>query len=397
MPPVQPSSRKSASIRLSVSGIVAPKTWAAIALWTGCAVHAQPGPSDTSSMAADILEFAIQECRQGHYEQAFLLFRAIQDQLYPPPSVLEAISVLQADGCKGPSDNNPDVPPIGWEIKSVFGFDSNVNQGTRSPLVQFGTTDNPVELMLDSTYLPLGSAFVEASVNRDIPIPRQGFLKFRSHARAHRSASAFDTVGLGLSGSQRYILGPASLEAMGDWSEMSLGGKRYHSAYAVGLKASASPLPPGTALHASVQKVSYHTQPQQNALQYQAGVTVVMPLSGLRWHAGLSAFHDKALAVRAGGTRTGYSAFAEAATRWGMWHLVSRMAHTQWCSRQVFLPGLIDARRQSKVTLLTLMAERPLNNWHSLQVEWQYRSSRDTIALYGYSANTAQVSWVVRF
>ena len=397
MPPVQPSSCKSASIRLNVSGIVAPKTWVAIALWTGCVVHAQPDPSDPPSMAADILEFAIQECRQGHREQAFLLFRSIQDQLSPPPSVLEVISALQASGCTGAPDNNPDLTPIGWEIKSVFGFDSNVNQGIRSPLVQFGTTDDPIELILDSTYLPLGSAFLEVSANRDLPTPRQGLLKIRSHARAHRSASAFDTVGLGLSGSQRYAWDPVSLEVMGDWSEMSLGGKRYHSAYALGLKASAPPLLTGTALHASVQKVNYHTQPQQNALQLQAGATQAVQLSVLRWHAGLSAFHDKALALRAGGTRTGYSAFAEAATHWGMWYLVSRMAYTQWHSRQVFLPGLVETRRQSKVTHLTLMAERPLNTWHSLQIEWQHRSSRDTIALYGYSAHTAQVSWVVRF
>ena len=79
------------------------------------------------------------------------------------------------------------------------------------------------------------------------------------------------------------------------------------------------------------------------------------------------------------------------------WLLTGRLSMTHWASRQDFLPGPVDDKRRNTLLQANAQAEYPLSASQTLQLDFQMRDSRDTIALYAYRSYSLGVSWMARF
>ena len=188
------------------------------------------------------------------------------------------------------------------------------------------------------------------------------------------------------------------VELMGEWTELWLGGRHYHSALAVAAQVPIVAEAPQWNFAAVAQTVKYHTQPQQNAAQFQLGIqrrlyagpekAVLLGVMGI-W--------DHALGLRAGGDRSGVNLQAEGQIKVQPWLLIGRIGMTHWISRQIFSPGFIDEKRRNTMMQLGVLAEYPLAPGQTLQFDLQMRDSKDTVALYAYRSFSLGVSWSVRF
>ena len=344
-------------------------------------------------IAEEVLDAAIEYCKRGQMAQARVLFAAIRDQLDPPQPVRELIQTLEHGGCTGgPS------PRGQWELRAVAGYDDNVNQGIRSSSLTLGNAAYSVELVVDDNYRPISSSFFEMAVGRSWQVADRFTLQVKAGGRQYPKVRSYDLANVNATLKNRFTALGRPTDWMAEWTELWMGGRRYHTAWAMAAQAPVLPDVPQWNYAAVAQKVDYHTQPQQNAAQLQFGLNRQFhPGPGKALLMGGMGIWDHAQGQRAGGGRVGANLHAIAQIRLQPWLLTGRMSVTHWTTRQDFLPGLVDARRRNTLLQANAQAEYPLSANQTLQLDFQIRDSRDTIALYAYRSYSLGVSWMARF
>lgn len=344
-------------------------------------------------IAEEVLDAAIEHCRRGQMAQARALFAAIRDQLDPPQSVRELILALEQGGCTGRQ-----AAPGQWELRALAGYDDNVSQGIRSSSLTLGPAAYNVELVVDDNYRPISSSFFEMAAGRSWEVADRFTLQVKAGGRQYPKVRSYDLANVNATLKTRLNALGRPIDWMAEWAELWMGGRRYHTAWAMAAQAPVLPDVPQWNYAAVAQKVNYHTQPQQNAAQLQFGLNRQFhPGPGKALLMGVMGIWDHAQGQRAGGGRVGANFHAIAQIRLQPWLLTGRMSVTHWATRQDFLPGLVDAKRRNTLLQANAQAEYPLSANQTLQLDFQIRDSRDTIALYAYRSYSLGVSWMARF
>ena len=294
-------------------------------------------------IAEEVLDAAIDHCRRGQMAQARALFAAIRDQLDPPHSVRELILALEQGGC-----TVRQAPSGQWELRALAGYDDNVSQGIRSSSLTLGPAAYNVELVVDDNYRPISSSFFEMAVGRSWQVADRFTLQVKAGGRQYPKVRSYDLANVNATLKNRFTALGRPTDWMAEWTELWMGGRRYHTAWAMAAQAPVLPDVPQWNYAAVAQKVDYHTQPQQNAAQLQFGLNRQFhPGPGKALLMGGMGIWDHALGQRAGGGRVGANLHAIAQIRLQPWLLTGRMSVTHWATRKDFLPGLVDARRRN--------------------------------------------------
>lgn len=346
-------------------------------------------------IAGEILDTAVEHCRRGEREQALSMFRAIREQLDPPPGILRVVTSLEATGCSGPLL----VEVRGARLQLSTGWDSNVSQGITARSLTFGSGANAVDVALSDSYRPRSSPFVQGALDYSLPLPVGGLALRASVAHRHNeSAREFDLSSGAVALSREFRFTASTVRAQVDHSEVWLGGQHFQRTQSASAQWLGS-YPGGAWLaHSAATRVNYLTQPEQNARQYEAGALVerqINPAASV--YTGLTLQYDQAAGQRAGGDRRGYELRAGALMLAYGWQLRPQATYTRWNSAQLFAPALIDVTRRNRLTQLVLQAEKPLSQQTSLILELNGRWARDTIALYTYRAQTLMATIARRF
>ena len=360
------------------------------------AADAEPAEPDAEifiPIAEEVLDTAIAHCKRGDLAQAQALFAAVLEQLDPPPAIRTLIMKLQTQGCQ-----IQQTLPRRWELRALVGHDDNVSQGIRNSSFSAGPSVARIELPIDDNYRPIPSTFAELTAAHQWVLPQGANLQLKTGGRRYASARAYDLAFVNASlKTQLNALG-RPVEIMGEWAELWLGGRHYHSALTAAAQAPLVPGSPQWNLAAVAQTVRYHTQPQQNAEQFQGGITRQIKAGpNAAALVGVMGVWDHAKGQRAGGDRSGINVYVASEVRVAPWRLGGRVGVTQWATRQDFLPGLIDEKRRNKLLSASVQAEYPLAPGQTLQLEMQLRSSNDTITLYAYRSVSWGISWNAKF
>ena len=371
----------------------------AAALAAGCTAVRADDEAETRALSApgvagEIMDTAVEHCRRGEREQALAMFRAIREQLSPPPGIARLIQDLEASGCTeaGPAKQ-------AFRLLASAGWDSNVSQGITARSLTIGSGDGAIELELDDSYRPRSSAFAQASLDYNTRNAASGInLQIGAGARKNASQKAFDLGTLSASASRDFGLHGMPARVQADWAEIWLGGRHYQRTQNLAGQL-ARPDATGAWLGSlATGRVEYLTQAAQNGWQMEAGLQREIRIgSAAVVHGGVWWQHDNATHNRPGGDRDGWQWQVGGMFMAQGWRLRPVLTHTRWISDELFSPGLIDDRRRNRTTQWAFQAERPLSSQATLMLEWRSRRAEDSIALYRYTAHTLAATVVQRF
>lgn len=348
-------------------------------------------------IAGEILDTAVRHCQRGESEQAAAMFRAIREQLEPPPGILKVVAELEASGCRPPW-----MEPGTWKLQLGGGYDSNVSQGISARSLVIGSGADAIELALDDSFRPRSSAYVQATADYATLLPFGSGVRLQLGAghRANLQQSRFDLSTLSASATREFQWARGVLRAQVDHAEVWLAGRHYQRVQGVSgqmiwpqAKSDGVWLATGT-----VRSIAYMTQAAQNSWQFEAGLLREQRLGGgVAIFGGVSLQHDDATRGRPGGDRTGAEFQLGGALPYAGWQVRPFASYARWTSAQAFAPGLLDDRRHNQLLQVVVQAEKPLGPQTSLLLEWRSRWSRDTVALYSYTAHALGASVVRRF
>jgi hypothetical protein len=372
------------------------------ALLLACAIAARAAagaageePLTQQGVEGEIMDLAVAHCRRGDREEALAMFKAIREQLNPPPSILRLITDLEATGCS----TRPIAEGATLHAQLGGGWDSNVSQGISARTLVLGSGDNAIELPLDASYRPRPSAFAQAAVDYSLLLPRYGLnLQAALGQRVNFSASSFDLRTLSVAAAKDFALPVGSLRAQAEASDIWLGNVAYQ--HSENLGAQWLYLMPKGAWLATFQStaVQYVSQPLQNATIWDLGILREWQLDPARsLHVKFNLQRDDAHSSRPGGDRLGWQLEAGGVLLTHGWRLRPQVGYSWWNSADVFAPGLLDVRRRNRLRQAYVQAERPITADMSLVLEWRGRWAQDTIALYKYQEQLVSATLAFRF
>lgn len=372
----------------------------AAALSACVAAHADPAPDDeplsAQGVAGEIMDLAVEHCRNGDRAEAMALFDAIRAQLDPPPALRRLINDLEATGCS----RAPLTSGAALRLQLSSGWDSNVSQGITARTLALGSGGNTVDLELDPSYRPRSSSFVQASVDYSLVLPRYGTsVQFALGQRKNFSASQFDLRSVSAAAAKDWTTRWGILRGQVEASQVWLGEREYqHSESIAGqwIRQSRNGAWLGTLSAIAVQ---YLTQPLQNATLWELGVLREWRIDAASsLNAGIALQRDDAHSPnRPGGDRQGFQLQAGGVVLTRGWRLHPQVMYTRFDSDKVFAPGLLDVRRHNRLWQANMAAERPISANTTLVLEWRGRWARDTIVLYKYQAQTVSATLAIRF
>jgi hypothetical protein len=346
-------------------------------------------------VAGEIMDIAVEQCRQGNREQAMAMFEAIRAQLEPPPAIDRLIRELQATGCA----TVPLAQSGGLRLQVGGGWDSNVSQGITARTLVLGSGGNAIELELSPNYLPRSSTFTQTSVDYSVALPRYGAtVQLALGQRLNLQAHDFDLRTFSAATAREWSLPLGSVRGQLEATEVWLGNRDYQrsgSATVQWLYA----MPTGAWLATgTATAVRYVTQPSQNATVFELGLLREWRIDARKSvHASLTAQVDNAHGARPGGDRLGFQAQVGGVVLAEGWRIRPQVGYSSWDSEDVFAPALLDVKRRNRLWQGWVQAERPLNMSTSLLLEWRGRWARDTIALYRYQARVLSATLSFRF
>ena len=362
--------------------------------------HAQePGSEEhalsAKGVAGEIMDIAVQHCRNGERAQAMALFDAIRQQLDPPPAILQLILDLEATGC----NRVPLASGAALRLQLSSGWDSNVSQGISARTLVLGSGENSIELELDPSYRPRSSAFVQASVDYSLVLPRYGTsVQLALGQRKNINASQFDLRSFSAAAAKELAMSWGTWRGQVEASKVWLGERSYQYSESVALqwiRRTRSGAWLGTLNTTAVQ---YLTQPLQNATLWELGLLREWRIDATKSvNLGLALQRDDAHSERPGGDRKGFQLQAGGVWLAHGWRVHPQVIYTSWDSNSVFAPGLLDVRRQNRLWQGMVSAERPVAANTTLTLEWRGRWAHDTIVLYKYQAQTLSATLAFRF
>jgi hypothetical protein len=371
----------------------------AAAMAAAAAYAQEPGTEEHAlspqGVAGEIMDIAVQHCRNGERAQALALFEAIRRQLDPPPAILRLILDLERTGC----DRAPLASGAALRLQVSSGWDSNVSQGISARTLVLGSGDNTIELELDPSYRPRSSAFVQTSVDYSLILPRYGTsVQFALGQRKNIDASQFDLRTFSAAAAKEFPTSWGTLRGQIEGSKVWLGERSYQYSENVALQWIRQSRSGAWLGKLSTTGVQYLTQPLQNATLWELGLLREWRIDGRRSvNVGFALQHDDAHGARPGGDRKGYQLQAGGVMLADGWRIHSQLSYTSWKSDSVFAPGLLDVRRHNRLWQTMLSAERPLAPNTTLSLEWRGRWASDTIVLYKYQGQMVSATFAFRF
>ena len=137
------------------------------------------------------LDLAILYCAAGNGAEAEHLFSEIERRYVPPPPILEVIAHQRKLGCAGWTAKN------NARIRLGRGYESNVNQGARSPNFSIGSGGSQIDLVLLPEFRPRGDQFTNFSGELVRDFSQNGaFGVVQFQSRNYDQMSRYDTISL---------------------------------------------------------------------------------------------------------------------------------------------------------------------------------------------------------
>ena len=364
------------------------------ALIAGHCLGQAPAPHDVpileSVVADEILALAIQHCLRGEDVQAQAIFKAIKEQLDPPPSHLDIIAQYESSGCKTPSYS----PSVRWNVQLGGGYDTNVNQGILTRYMVLGSGLNETELELGDAFRPVPSAFAVAGVDASFRLGDFAVGQTGIQHRSNASLPALNLTTLTAGVVRPFVVFDRPGRLQLDVGEAWLGGRQYQQVEAAGVQwLMLGSEHPWLANVASLRN-RYPSQPDQNSQLTEAGIwreQMMAPTIGV--FGGIAALYDNALRNRPGGDRKGYRVQLGLSTVWNEWLIQPRINILRWSSSEVYSPGLVDVVRRHQLTQVGLQLTRPIAQGHQVVVEWRVNDARDSVPLFSYRGQSLGVYW----
>jgi hypothetical protein len=372
----------------------------AIAVEGTAGFAAELPPHDEPALTApaidgEIMDTAVEHCRRGERDQALAMFAAIRTQLEPPPGILDLIRRFEATGC--------DLPVVAGRgelrVSAGGGWDSNVSQGINARTLTLGSGENTLDLTLDPSYRPRSSAFthLEADYTIFVPGPQLG-LQVAVGLRKNFSAPEFDLGSFSGAATREWRLGPGTLRAQVEMSQLFLGGNDYLRGDGISAQYLVATDDGPWLGTLSRSRTHYVTQANQDARTTEVGVRKEHRVwAATSVHVGAGLLRDEAAGARPGGDRRGWEAAAGLVTFAHGWRLQPEIAYTSWNSAELFAPGLIDLQRRNRLRQASIQAERPVALGTSLLLEWRGRWASDPVVLYRYQAQLFTLTVQHRF
>ena len=344
---------------------------------------------ESSSIESEILDLALDACKRGEAVQARALFKAIREQLEPPPSLLDLIERYEQSNCSGAVRS---LERLG--IQMGLGWDSNASQGINTKSMILGSGLNAVELELGDAYKPQSSPYAVFGMDRSFKLGSEGMGQVSLQHRDNPRLSGLNLTQIAATASYPFTLFERPGRGQAEISRAWLGGGNYQHLTSVAaqwlLAGSSQPW----LLNVSVTRSNYPNQPSQNAQQGEVGLWREKQIdSSVGFFGGVSLHHDEALSQRPGGDRSGWQYQVGVTIGWAEWQIQPRLSALRWNSRDVFSPGLIDVVRRHHLTQFSLQMSRSISQSEKLVLEWRSRSAHDTVPLFTYRGQSLVVYW----
>jgi len=338
------------------------------------------------------LELALAHCELGNTGKAMELFRTIEQDFDPPPGIADVIATYRSTGCKP-----RDIRPASWLAGAGRGYDNNVNQGVRNPVVRLGTGEDEGEYVLDDEFLPQADSYSLLTGSYVRPLNSRGTLGIlqgyvRRHDRLHRQDSATLLAGL----EHTWNLGRWRARTTAVLGGGMLDGHLYQRQGQLQLRAAPPMTMPANwdlALTGNLSHVSYATRRDYDSSTFELGTVATYRSKRDQLQLTASGVRDNGSSSRPGGDRRGWFVNAQwyRLLRTGLF-AEANLTHQHWQSDSAYAPDLIDiARRQDTSTARVAL------QWYfrpnvSLHLEGRAVRNHENIGLFQYNSRAAQLT-----
>ena len=338
------------------------------------------------------LDLAILYCAAGNGAEAERLFSEIERRYAPPPPILDVIAHQRKLGCAGWTAKN------NARIRLGRGYESNVNQGARSPNFSIGGGGSQIDLVLLPEFRPRGDQFTNFSGELVRDFSQNGaFGVVQFQSRNYDQMSRYDTITLFAGAENPWRWDRWSGRLAGTTGFMTLDGEVYLKQTQIQLEV----VPPlhlnrgwQFGLTGSWSYIAYPTLSNFDAQWWEARGALSYQGDGVWWQANAGAVTDRQAGERPGGNRAG--AFANIRGRFSLGSRAQAEVgwlYQHWEGDKAYLPGLIDVRRTQNTSVMRVAAIFPLNDCHAIDLEFKDIQNQDNISIFEYRNWILQLNW----
>lgn len=338
------------------------------------------------------LDLALLYCGLGDAANTESLLSEIERRFEPPPSILEIIGHIRAQGCRGR------VPTSRTALTLGLGYDSNANQGASNGQFDISLGETRLRLEILPQFVKRGDAFASAAAAHTFAVGNHGTLGFvQGHLKKFRRMHDYDTLSVqaGLEHGLRW----RDWQLMGSVlaGSVALGGSAYLHQARVQLRA----MPPvewPAGWHVGLMGMGtrsyYPSMSSFDSDVYELRGFVRHHARSGEWQFSVGPGHDRARGSRPGGDRGGFSAILEGRHGLGnRWLLNWELYHQSWRADSAYAPGLFPQRQHQRTTRLRAGLRYRLDERNALVGEVIATDNRDSIAPFAYRGNIVFIGW----
>jgi hypothetical protein len=338
------------------------------------------------------LDLAILYCASGNAAAAEHLFSEIERRYAPPPPILDVIAHQRKLGCTGWTAKT------NASIRLGRGYESNVNQGARSPNFSIGGGGSQIDLVLLPEFRPRGDQFTNLSGELVRDFSQNGaFGVVQFQSRNYDHLSRFNTIALFVGAENPWRWDRWGGRLAGTTGFMTLDGQVYLQQSQIQFEVM-PPLPLGRGwqfgLTGSWSYIAYPTLSNFDAQWWETRGALSYLGDDVWWQANVGAVKDRQAGERPGGDRTG--SFANIRGRFSLGSRVQAELGWQfqrWEGEKAYFPGLIDVQRNQNTNFMRMAAIFPLNECHAINLEFKDIRNQENISIFEYRNWILQLNW----
>ena len=338
------------------------------------------------------LDLAILYCASGNAAAAEHLFSEIERRYAPPPPILDVIAHQRKLGCAGWTAKT------NASIRLGRGYESNVNQGARSPNFSIGGGGSQIDLVLLPEFRPRGDQFTNLSGELVRDFSQNGaFGVVQFQSRNYDHLSRYNTIALFVGAENPWRWDRWGGRLAGTTGFMTLDGQVYLQQSQIQLEV-VPPLPLGRGWQFGVtgswSYIAYPTLSNFDAQWWETRGALSYLGDDVWWQANVGAVKDRQAGERPGGDRTG--SFANIRGRFSLGSRVQAELGWQfqrWEGEKAYFPGLIDVQRNQNTNFMRMAAIFPLNECHAINLEFKDIRNQENISIFEYRNWILQLNW----
>ncbi|NHZ60815.1 tetratricopeptide repeat protein [Massilia genomosp. 1] len=339
------------------------------------------------------LDLAISHCELGNKAEAERLFGQIVQRFHPSDAILELIAHYRTSGCKGQRAH-----PRSMSFKLGAGYDTNVNQGSSSSVVQIGGAGNLKTYDLGPDSLPRADHFKLLSGDFNQPLGSRGMLLIAQlRALRYNQVKSQDTDSVLLGLESPWSGAGWTGRATAAYGLVRLGEELYQRQAQVLLRA----VPPvdlgeslGWSLSAGYSSAIYPTRRYYDARTLDLGTSLALrgKQSTVVLSSGLLA--DRGKQARPGGERGGWYGGANLVALMGEKAIGELgLSRQSWRGERIYSKDFIEIKRHQDTTQLRASLLFPVGTHSAVQLEVRRTFNRENIPLFQYDSRWFQFSW----